>query len=61
MLAALMGLLSFAEPALALDKVKFGTNWLADPAMGYFFQAAADWHLRPIWTRRHHHSSGPAD
>ena len=26
----------------ALDKVKFGTNWLADPEAGGFFQAAAD-------------------
>jgi NitT/TauT family transport system substrate-binding protein len=42
MLAALVGLFGFAEPALALDKVKFGTNWLADPAAGGFFQAAAD-------------------
>ena len=30
------------DPALALDKVKFGTNWLADPEAGGFFQAAAD-------------------
>ncbi len=42
MLAALMGLFGFAGPALALDRVKFGTNWLADPAAGGFFQAAAD-------------------
>ena len=42
MLAALAGLFGFAGPALALDKVKFGTNWLADPAAGGFFQAAAD-------------------
>ena len=42
MLSALMGLFGLAGPALALDKVKFGTNWLADPAAGGFFQAAAD-------------------
>jgi NitT/TauT family transport system substrate-binding protein len=41
-LAALAGIIALAEPALALDKVKFGTNWLADPAAGGFFQAAAD-------------------
>ncbi len=41
-LAALAGILAFAEPASALDKVRFGTNWLADPAAGGFFQAAAD-------------------
>ena len=38
-LAAWVGL---AEPALALDKVKFATNWLADPEAGGFFQAVAD-------------------
>ena len=42
MLAALMGLFGFAGPASALDKVTFGTNWLADPAAGGFFQAVAD-------------------
>jgi len=41
-LAALAGLLGLASPALALDKVRFGTNWLADPAAGGFYQAAAD-------------------
>ena len=41
-LAALAGLIGLAQPALALDKVKFGTNWLADPEAGGFFQAAAD-------------------
>jgi NitT/TauT family transport system substrate-binding protein len=42
--AALAALLSLTAPApaLALDKVRFGTNWLADPAAGGFFQAAAD-------------------
>ena len=41
-LLALTGIVALAEPALALDKVRFGTNWLADPAAGGFFQAAAD-------------------
>ena len=40
--AALAGMIALAEPALALDKVRFGTNWLADPEAGGFFQAAAD-------------------
>jgi NitT/TauT family transport system substrate-binding protein len=41
-LAALAGIVGLAEPALALDKVKFGTNWLADPEAGGFYQALAD-------------------
>ena len=41
-LAALAGIVGLAEPAFALDKVRFGTNWLADPEAGGFFQAAAD-------------------
>ena len=39
---AAMAALGLAAPALALDKVRFGTNWLADPAAGGFYQAAAD-------------------
>ena len=42
MLAALAGWVGLAEPALALDKVRFGTNWLADPEAGGFYQALAD-------------------
>jgi NitT/TauT family transport system substrate-binding protein len=42
MLAALAGILGLCSPALALDKVKFGTNWLADPEAGGFYQALAD-------------------
>ena len=42
MLAALAGIIGLAEPALALDKVRFGTNWLADPEAGGFYQALAD-------------------
>ncbi len=41
-IAALAGLLGLASPALALDRVRFGTNWLADPAAGGFYQALAD-------------------
>jgi NitT/TauT family transport system substrate-binding protein len=42
MLAALAGILGFCSPAFALDKVKFGTNWLADPEAGGFYQALVD-------------------
>ena len=42
MLAALAGILGFSSPALALDKVKFATNWLADPEAGGFYQALVD-------------------
>jgi NitT/TauT family transport system substrate-binding protein len=42
MLAALAGIIGLAEPASALDKVRFGTNWMADPEAGGFYQAAAD-------------------
>jgi len=42
MLAALAVWVGLAQAALALDKVKFGTNWLADPAAGGFYQALAD-------------------
>ena len=41
-LAVLAAIVGLGEPALALDKVKFGTNWLAEPEAGGFFQAAAD-------------------
>jgi NitT/TauT family transport system substrate-binding protein len=42
MLVAFAAWVGVAEPAAALDKVKFATNWLADPEAGGFFQAAAD-------------------
>jgi NitT/TauT family transport system substrate-binding protein len=42
MLAALAGMVGLSSPALALDKVKFGTNWLADPEAGGFYQALVD-------------------
>jgi len=45
-IAALVGtlLLGFAAPALAqqLDKVRFGTNWVAEPEHGGFYQALAE-------------------
>src|SRR5271166_1284522 len=41
-LAALAGLLGLTSPAHALDKVKFGTNWFADPEAGGFYQALVD-------------------
>jgi len=41
-LALLASLSALSSPALALDKVKFGTNWLADPEAGGFYQALAD-------------------
>ena len=34
--------LATASPALALDKVSFGTNWLAEAEHGGFYQAVAD-------------------
>ena len=42
-LAALAGLtLAAAAPALALDEVSYGTNWLAQAEHGGFYQAVAD-------------------
>ena len=40
--AALAGLISLSGPAFALDKVTFGTNWLADPEAGGYYQAVVD-------------------
>jgi NitT/TauT family transport system substrate-binding protein len=37
-----LGLVCGSAPAVALDKVTFATNWLADPEAGGFYQAAAD-------------------
>ena len=42
MIAGLVRLVGLAEPAWALDKVTFGTNWLADPEAGGYYQALAD-------------------
>jgi NitT/TauT family transport system substrate-binding protein len=38
----LAGLVCGSAPAVALDKVTFATNWLADPEAGGFYQAMAD-------------------
>ena len=40
-IAALAGA-ALAQPAYALDKVTFGTNWLADPEAGGYYQALVD-------------------
>src|SRR5208282_1370472 len=41
-IAALAGATALAQPAFALDKVTFGTNWLADPEAGGYYQALVD-------------------
>ena len=41
-MAALAGAIAFAGPASALDKVTFGTNWVADPEAGGYYQALVD-------------------
>src|SRR5271170_3218954 len=41
-IAALAGLASLSEPAFALDKVTFATNWVADPEAGGYYQALVD-------------------
>ena len=41
-LGALAGLVAFSGQAFALDKVTFGTNWLADPEAGGYYQAKVD-------------------
>ncbi len=41
-IAALAGAIGFAGPAVALDKVTFGTNWVADPEAGGYYQALVD-------------------
>ena len=40
--AGLAALAVSASPALALDKVTFGLNWLADPEAGGYYQAVVD-------------------
>jgi NitT/TauT family transport system substrate-binding protein len=42
MMAALAGAITFAGSALAADKVTFGTNWVADPEAGGYYQALVD-------------------
>jgi NitT/TauT family transport system substrate-binding protein len=41
-LVGLAGLIAVSSPAWALDKVTFGTNWLADPEAGGYYQALVD-------------------
>ncbi len=41
-LAAGAGALVLSGPALALDEITFGTNWVAEPEHGGFYQAAID-------------------
>ena len=41
-LAAGAAALSFSGQALALDELTFGTNWVAEPEHGGFYQAVAD-------------------
>ena len=41
-IAGLVGLAGLTQPAWALDKVTFGTNWLADPEAGGYYQALVD-------------------
>jgi NitT/TauT family transport system substrate-binding protein len=41
-LGGLAALAAVASPALALDEVTFGTNWLAQAEHGGFYQAVAD-------------------
>ncbi|MGO7646079.1 ABC transporter substrate-binding protein, partial [Rhizobium ruizarguesonis] len=38
----LASMIAAASPALALDKVSYGTKWLAQAEHGGFYQAVAD-------------------
>src|SRR5271169_2822712 len=38
----LAGAIAISTSAFALDKVTFGTNWLADPEAGGYYQAVVD-------------------
>src|ERR1700722_15514444 len=40
--SGLAGLLALSNPAFALDKVTFGTNWLAEAEHGGYYQAVVD-------------------
>jgi NitT/TauT family transport system substrate-binding protein len=40
--AAAAAVFAFAGPALAADEITFGTNWVAEPEHGGFYQAVAD-------------------
>ena len=52
--------LAISGPAWALDKVTFGTNWLAEAEHGGYYQARRRRHLREVRPRRHHHAGRPA-
>ncbi len=41
-LGAAVAAVGLAGPAAALDEISFGTNWLAEPEHGGFYQAVAD-------------------
>lgn len=41
-LATLLAIAAFACPAAAADKIRFGTNWVAEAEHGGFYQAQAD-------------------
>ena len=41
-LAACLAASAFVGPALALDEITFGTNWVAEPEHGGFYQAVVD-------------------
>jgi NitT/TauT family transport system substrate-binding protein len=59
--AGLLALVAALAPARAqtLDKVSFGTNWVAEAEHGGFFQAVADGTYKKIRPRRHHRAGGP--
>jgi NitT/TauT family transport system substrate-binding protein len=40
--AAFAGVVAFSSPSWALDKVTFGTNWLAEAEHGGYYQAVVD-------------------
>ncbi len=42
LLICLISLAAFAAPAAAADKLRFGTNWVAEAEHGGFYQALAD-------------------
>jgi len=41
-IAALLAFAASADPAAAADKIRFGTNWVAEAEHGGFYQAQAD-------------------
>ena len=51
--------LAWAAPAQALDRVVFGTNWVAEAEHGGFYQARRRRHLREIRTRCDHRAGWP--